>query len=192
MKGREVPSPAPPPARRYTLANPAHSPYGARSFRVSSSSAQRPLERRAQLDQTQVADEAMLEASETVQADDAGRPGTEATLALDSGTRLSSRDPVQALQVELTREPDKRGRLAADQSDPGQLGRREAREGGASRWQPEPLMLLGGDTDQLCLEEPCRPGLDQLPTDRLQERVRDRGDPQRAHAAEGSDPGSEQ
>ena len=56
----------------------------------------------------------MLESSEPVEADDARRPGPEAPLALDPGPGLSRRDPVQALQVELAREPDERGGLAAD------------------------------------------------------------------------------
>ena len=88
---------------------------------------------------------------------------------------------MEPLEVELLRQPQERGALARHEPVAGQLGAGEALEGLASRRKAKALVLVAGKADELRLEEPRRPRVDQLPADRLEERVDDRRRPDRPH-----------
>ena len=85
--GASVRVPARYPARRYTLASPAHSPYGREQLVGLLGLDPSAAERRGELHEAEVAGEPALVAAEALEADDADRPRPEAALALEPRAR---------------------------------------------------------------------------------------------------------
>ena len=108
-------------------------------------------------------------------ADQGPRPRSR---SIRSGRR---RRALQPLEIEVAREPYERGRLARGEPVARELGRRVAGERLPRRRQPQPVVLLRGDGQEAPLEPPCRARLDQLAAERLEERMRHRGDAERPH-----------
>ena len=85
-------------------------------------SAKRPHE----FDEPEVADEAVLEAAETLEADDTRRPRAEAALALDPADDRLGRQVVEPLELEAAAETDDGRAATLVQAEPPQLERRDA------------------------------------------------------------------
>ena len=90
-------------------------------------------ERGGQLDEPEVAREPALVAAEALEADDAGRPGAEAALALEPPCRDVGRERLQRLEVAAAAEADERGAAARAEPELPELGGREAAEVGGGR-----------------------------------------------------------
>src|SRR5918992_3407432 len=85
-------------------------------------------EGRAELDQTEVADEAAVETAQSFQEDDADRPRPKTTLPLEPRGDRRGVDRREPLEVDCATEADDRSRLACGESQPLQLGRSESPE----------------------------------------------------------------
>ena len=142
------------PVRRYTLASPAHSPYGSRSASASSGSAQPAPERRGELRQTEVACEPVLVSAEPFDADDPDRPGPEPALTFepcgDGGRRLL----LQPLQIERAAEPDQARGATGAEPEPAELRGREAGQVGRGRRRMQTVVL--GVAARMIVRSICR------------------------------------
>ena len=89
-------------------------------------------ERGGELDEPEIAREASLVAAEPLEADDAGRPGAEAALALEPSRATTSVGSVfSASRSSRAAEADERRAAPGAEPEPAQLGGREPREVGA-------------------------------------------------------------
>jgi hypothetical protein len=90
---------------------------------------------------------------------------------------------VQPLEVELIRQTQERRPFSRDETGAGELRPSEALEGLPRRRKAQALVILAGEADELRLEEPGRPGVDQLPAHRFEQRMHDCRSADRAHPA---------
>ncbi len=114
----------------------------------------------------------MIEATETFQADDAGRPRAERPLAADASEDDVGRDLTQALEVELPRDPDESGGFPCDEAVRGELGWASGRERLAGWGQAKAGVLVGVGADQPRLDPSRLPRRDQLTAESSEQRVR--------------------
>src|SRR5207248_4766707 len=97
-----------------------------------------PAQRGEQLDESEVADEAVLAATQALEADDARRPRAESTLAHEARDDGFGGEAAQPLRIEGAAEPDERRGLALRKPEPAQLEPGERRERRAGRRPPAP------------------------------------------------------
>src|SRR3954454_2060552 len=81
-----------------------------------------------ELDEAEIADEPVVVSTESLEADDADRPGPEAALPVEPRRDDRGRDMVQPLQLDRAAEADERGAAAGVQAGGAQLRRRDRRE----------------------------------------------------------------
>ena len=105
-------------------------------------------ELRRELDEPEVAREAPLVAAEPLEADDAGRPGPEAALALEPLRGDLGREPLQLLEVGAAAEPDERGAAAGPEPEVGRARRARTARGrprSARPWSSPSCARRGAD-----------------------------------------------
>ena len=159
----------------YTLARPAHSPYGSSSSAVSHAFDRPAAQRPEELHEPEVADEPVVEAAEPLEADDADRPRPEPALAFEPRGDHRCRDAAQPLELERAAQPDERGaaRARASRARAAATERAPPRSRGRRR-DMEPLRSGRAQrADDLLLEPPRALRLDQLAAERAEERLRD-------------------
>src|SRR6185437_14824702 len=142
-------------------------------------------QRAQELDEPEVADEPVLEAAESLEADDNGRPRAEAALALDPADDRVGRQVVEPLELEAAAQTDDRRASPLVEPEPSQFEGRSSREcRGGGRFAVAVLVRRRECTDQATLETSCRLRVDELSAYRAQERVCDRRRPYRPQPAE--------
>src|SRR4051794_9827638 len=100
-----------------------------------------PAQLAQELDEAEIADEPVVVPAESLEADDADRPGPEAALPVEPGCDDRRRDLVQPLQLDRAAEADERGAAAGVQSGCAELRRRGGRK---NLWGRGPLAGLPG------------------------------------------------
>src|SRR5262245_30545818 len=142
---------------------------------------------RHQLDQRQVADEPAVIAPQPFETDDSRRPGPETPFALDERGDALGRHGAQTLEIARAADADERGGTPRVQPELTEPHRREPgkRRGGWRLAQRGAVDARTQRTHDLHLELARTAGLDQLSTERTQQRLRHGREPQLAHALEG-------
>ncbi len=134
-------------------------------------------ERRAQLDERQVADQASLRPPESLEADDADRPRPEPALPLEPAGDDVRGQELEALEVERPADPDQAGSPSGMQAFRPQSGGREPGQVCAGRRRVEAGGRGGRGADDPSLDRPGPPRLDQLPAKRAEQRMSDGSEP---------------
>ena len=175
------------PAIRYTHASP-------RPFLVPGEDPRRvlgldppALDRRADLQQPEVADDSAVEAAEALRPHDADRVRADPALLLQPRGGRVRWKPAQPLGVERAADADERRRLAGRKPVAVELGRREAGEVLGQRRRLEPADALRRVANEAPFDRARLARGDQLPDDGAQQRVRDGRRADRAQALEVAD-----
>jgi hypothetical protein len=137
-------------------------------------------ERRAELDERQVADEAALRPPEPLEADDADGPRPEPPLPLEPAGDDVGLQLLEALEVEGSADPDQAGSSSGVQALRPQLRGREAGQVCTGGRRMEAVGRGGRGADDPPLDRPGPPRLDQLPAESAEERMSDGSEPRRA------------
>src|SRR5437870_5406439 len=132
-----------------------------------------PLDRRADLQQPEVADDAAVEASQPLSPDDADRIRADAALALEPVRGRVGRKRPQPLGIEGAADPDESRRLPRREAEAVELGGCEAREVMGERGLLEIADRVRARSQQPRLDRARFAAGDELARDRAQERVRD-------------------
>jgi len=132
-----------------------------------------------QLDEGEITDDATLPAAEPLEADDADRPRSDASFALEPPRHRVGRELTQAFELERPADPHERGGPACVETERAQPRGRERGEGRGRRrnGQLGSLEPRARRIDDPMLEMPRATRLDQLTAERAEERVRHRRDP---------------
>src|SRR5581483_8730044 len=144
-----------------------------------------PADRAQELDETEVADEAVIPAAEALEADDADRPRPEPPLPLEPSHDRVRRPVVQSLELDRAAEADECCGAARVETQLSQLRRRQRTEV-ARRWGGvQALGPAGADrADDRLLHSARALRLDQLPAEGAQKRLRNGGDAYGTEAAQ--------
>jgi len=136
-------------------------------------------ERRAELDDRQVADESALRAPEPFEADDADGPWPEPSLSLEPAGDDVRRERFEALEVEGSADPDEPGSASGVQAFRPQLRWREAGEVCTGGRCVEAVGRGRRGADDPPLDRPGPPRLDQLAAEGAEQRMSDGSEPRR-------------
>ncbi|TML22455.1 MAG: class I SAM-dependent methyltransferase [Actinobacteria bacterium] len=137
-------------------------------------------QRRLQLDQREVADEAMVVAAEAGERDDADAPRADPSLAPESPDGAVSRGPSQAFEIDRADEPGERRGSARREPARAECRGRKPRERLARRRR------RSAPANDRSLDLTGASRLDELAADGTQRRVRNRRRPPRSHAPQGA------
>src|SRR5581483_5920854 len=144
-----------------------------------------PADRAQELDETEVADEAVIPAAEALEADDADRPRPEPPLPLEPSHDRVRRPALQSPDLNRAAEADECCGAARVETQLSQLRRRQRTEV-ARRWGGvQALGPAGADrADDRLLHSARALRLDQLPAEGAQKRLRNGGDAYGTEAAQ--------